>query len=297
MEHQTHNNLVWWDNNNVFNFGDQLNPWLFSKIKGISNTDITKVPLTTKQSIPRYYMIGSILHTIESSNVEVWGTGFCYHETPKVMPTKIHAVRGPLSRIKFISLGSDCPEVYGDPALLLPKYYTSNVKKEYKYGVIQHFGHKEETAWISKYKNDPNVNIIDIQNPSITDFIDEINKCEVLLSSALHGIICGDAYGIPSYAINFSVNNCYNWFKFNDYFLSVGRPLIDPILLRDKNIDIYNLWPPLYNYAIKIDLDKLIEVCPFNNEYSTHRERQTITKKTFYVHGYGRKPRSEILDR
>lgn len=263
MEYRKHNNLVWWDDNNIFNFGDQINPWLFSKITGICHKDINKIPLQSTESIPRYYMIGSILNTIESSNVEVWGSGFAFNKQPKILPTKIHAVRGPISRKKFILLGCDCPEVYGDPALLLPKYYTSNVKKEYKYGIVQHFSHKKETAWVSKYINDPNINIIDVQNPSITGFIDEINKCEVILSSALHGIICGDAYGIPSYAINFSANNSYNWLKFNDYYLSVGRPLVQPILLLDENIDIYNLWPPLYNYSIKIDLDKLLEVCPF----------------------------------
>jgi hypothetical protein len=43
----------------------------------------------------------------------------------------------------------------------------------------------------------------------------------------------------------------------------VGRPLTKPPLLTNKNIDIKDLWPPLYNYSIDIDLDKLLEACPF----------------------------------
>jgi pyruvyltransferase len=259
----SHNNLSWWGNN-TWNWGDQLNPWLYSKITGIPVSKINRIELWDKSNTPRYYVIGSILNHTHSPNVEVWGSGLEGGNYPiPHLPSKLNAVRGPLTRKVLIALGCDCPEIYGDPALLLPKYYTPNVKKEYKYGVVQHFLHKQETAWISKYKNDPTVNIIDIQNPSITDFIDEINKCEIILSSALHGIICGDAYGIPSYHVNFSPDGDFNWFKFYDYYTSVGRPLTKPPLLLDKNIDIEDLWPPLYNYSINIDLDKLLKACPF----------------------------------
>tara|TARA_R110000772_G_C13193050_1_gene429289 strand:- start:62 stop:874 length:813 start_codon:yes stop_codon:yes gene_type:complete len=266
------NNLVWWgagceSGNNIWNWGDQLSPWLYSKISGVPIDKINRVGLRDQTSTPRHYVVGSLLNMIYSPNAEIWGSGL---ETSKIkshaLPSKLHAVRGPLTRTALIAAGCDCPEVYGDPALLLPKYYTPNVKKEYKYGIVQHFSHKQETAWISKYKNDPTVNIIDIQNPSITGFIDEINKCEIILSSALHGIICGDAYGIPSYHINFSSNGSFNWFKFYDYYASVGRPLTKPPLLLNKNIDIKDLWPPLYNYSINIDLDKLLKACPFSHK-------------------------------
>jgi pyruvyltransferase len=287
LQHKHHNNLVWWggengDKNN-WNWGDQLNPWLFSKIKGVSIEKINRIPLSSEELIPRYYMIGSILNYIYSPDIEVWGSGLGFHKVPlKFFPKKIHAVRGPLTRRALINFGCDCPDVYGDPALLLPRYYTSRVKKEYKYGIIQHFSHKEDTPWVSKYRNDPTVNIIDVKNPSIIGFIDEINKCDIILSESLHGIICSDAYGIPSYHINFTPNNEYNWFKFNDYYLSVGRPLIPPYHLFDETIDIENLWPPLYNYSIKIDLDKLLDACPFkelNSSKFINYTNNNITEK------------------
>lgn len=267
-----HNNLSWWGSKdehdgNVWNWGDQLNPWLYSKISGVPIDKINHISLDDNTNTPRYYVIGTLLNIINSSNVEVWGSGLEGSDIPlKTLPDKINAVRGPLTRAALINAGCDCPEVYGDPALLLPKYYIPNVNKEYKYGIVQHFMHKEETAWISKYKDDPTVNIIDVQKPSITDFIDEINKCEIILSSALHGIICGDAYGIPSYHINFDPKGRYNWFKFHDYYVSVKRPIVSPPLLLNRDTEIENIWPPLYNYSISIDLDKLLEACPFKNK-------------------------------
>lgn len=270
----SHKNLVWWDgdlsfpNCNIYNWGDWLNPWLFSKISGTPIEDINRISLYDEEETPRYYMVGSILDFPCSSNYEVWGAGFGHYNgsVPKYTPTKIHSVRGPLTRKKLIQdSNQSVPEIYGDPALLLPRYYTPKVKKEYKYGIIQHFSHKNINGWVSKYRNNPNVNVIDIQNRSITGFIDEVNKCETILSSALHGIICGDAYGIPSYHINFDQDGKYNWFKFNDYYLSVGRPLTKPIHIDNDSIDINDMFPPLYNYFIDIDLEKLLDVCPFKS--------------------------------
>ncbi len=282
IPHKGHNNLSWWgyghkNDMDSWNWGDQLNPWLFSKIKGIPIEEINRVPLWSEESIPRYYMIGSILSFIYDSNVEVWGSGLGDPNIhPRFLPKKIHAVRGPLTRKVLNKLGCDCPEVYGDPALLLPRYYTSNVKKEYKYGIIQHFSRKEDTPWVAKYRNNPTINIIDIKHPSILGFIDEINKCDIILSESLHGIICGDAYGIPSYHINLESSGQYNWFKFNDYFLSVGRPLVQPQLLIDETINIEDFWPPLYNYSINIDLDRLLQSCPYIN----YKECSEISNNT-----------------
>lgn len=250
--------IVWWGYNN--NWGDILNPYLAEKI---SNREINRIPLTNDTGVFRYYIIGSILNYTLSGNYEVWGSGM---DNPKIglqsPPKRIHAVRGPLTRKVIRKQGYECPPIYGDPALLLPRFYTPNVKKKYKYGIIPHFLHKQH-PWLSKFKDDPTVKIIDIQDPNVTNFIDLVNECEIILSSSLHGIMCGDAYGIPSYWLDLSPDGKYNWFKFNDYLMSVRRPLVSPIKVND-NTELDNLWPPLYNYSIEIDLDKLLDVCPFN---------------------------------
>ena len=93
-------------------------------------------------------------------------------------------------------------------------------------------------------------------------FVNEVNQCQIILSSSLHGIICGDSYGIPSYWIELSNKVIGKGFKFNDYFASVGRPLNDPIRpnLTDRIKDISHHF---YDYEIDINLEKLLEACPF----------------------------------
>ena len=257
-------NIVWWGDN--YNWGDWLNPYLAEKISG---KELNRVWLGDETETFRHYIIGSILNWTRSGNYEVWGTGM---ENPNVgllaPPKKIHAVRGPLTRKTIIKQGYECPEVYGDPALLLPRFYTPNVEKKYKYGIIPHFLHTGH-PWVSKFKNDPNVKIIDVLDPTITRFVDDVNECEIILSSSLHGIMCGDAYGVPSYWVDLSSDGNYNWFKFNDYLMSVRRPLVPPIKV-EPSTELDDLWPPLYNYSIEIDLDKLLDACPFKNSKQTH---------------------------
>ena len=63
------------------------------------------------------------------------------------MPQKVLAVRGPLSRNYLLENGVDCPDVYGDPALLFPKYYKPHIYKKYKLGIIaENLGIKVDVA-------------------------------------------------------------------------------------------------------------------------------------------------------
>lgn len=255
-----HKNLVYWGEN--YNWGDWLNVKLFSLMSGVPEDDINRVWLGTDEPTERYYCIGSILNHTYSEGYEVWGSGM---ESPKypipTKPKKVHAVRGPLTRKALIDNGYECPEVYGDPALLYPRFYKPNVEKKYKYGIIPHFSHGGNT-WLANFNDNPDVKVIDVIDPTINRFVDEVNECEIILTSSLHGLICADSYGIPSYWVDLreNLNDNINWFKFKDYFMSVGRPPVGPYqITKSTNLDEHYY----YKYTIDIDLDKLYEACPF----------------------------------
>ena len=242
------------------NFGDVLTPHLFNFL-GVNK--LVKID-TQYYAFENYITIGSILSKANERSI-VWGTGFISEDSyfKNGKPKKVCAVRGPKTRKKLLEFGVKCPEVYGDPALLLPRFYEPKKEsKKYKLGIIPHYIDKDN-EWLGLIKRE-DVLIIDIQNKNIFEFIDQVNRCEKIISSSLHGIIVGDAYGIPSLWVEFSQKIMGKGFKFLDYFQSVGRKDKVAIMI-DESISIKYLLNCFYHYEIQIDLTKLIESCPFRN--------------------------------
>ena len=178
------------------NFGDWAS-WELTKILS------SKVPLSTRSHYAlrgqvSYSCIGSVLQWPERIPCEVWGSGFISGSSDMLIkPKAVHAVRGPLTREKLLKVGVSCPEVYGDPAsLLFRKHLKENVKKEYKIGIIPHYVDSKDPLVKELSKND-NVAIIDVFS-SIESIADLCQKCEVIDSSSLHGLIIADTLRVPN---------------------------------------------------------------------------------------------------
>jgi len=244
----------WYENNH--NFGDILNPLFINKVSG-------KKVIWINPSLYRYrnyIVIGSILDRVNKYSI-VWGAGFISEESSCLeKPNKVCAVRGPLTRKKLIASGIDCPEVYGDPALLLPKIYQPRSEKKYKLGIIAHYIDMDN-EWLG-HIHDSDILILNIQSESPYDFIEEVCSCERVASSSLHGLIVADAYGIPSLWLEFSDKVVGKGFKFLDYFMSVKRLDTAPFVITDETT-IDTLLSSFTSYKINIDLDKLLTACPF----------------------------------
>jgi len=249
------------------NWGDALNPVLIQKISGKTPLIATKYTYNVKGS-PVYSAIGSVLESANANNcghgnLVVWGTGFISSQGRlKVQPKKICAVRGPLTRELLLEQGYECPEIYGDPALLYPKFYRPESRKRYKLGIIPHYVDKNHAA-INNFQNNPDVLIIDILG-GIHNVVDQICSCQNIASSSLHGIIAADAYGIPSTWIKFSDNVVGNGFKFFDYFKSVGRTDEGPLVIQeDSSID--DILDTYYQYKLDLGLKELWDACPLRD--------------------------------
>lgn len=176
-------------------------------------------------------------------------------------PKKILAVRGPKTREVLLERGIDCPEVYGDPALLLPKIYNPKIEKKYRLGIVPHYVDKNN-KWLAKLDDHNEVLILNILEKNPYKFIDALLSCEKIASSSLHGIITSDAYGIPSIWLEFSKNIAGEGFKFQDYFLSVGRTDKNPLIVNEYTT-LDNIYKSFYHYSLNIDLEKLLRAAPF----------------------------------
>lgn len=218
-----------------------------------------------------FLVIGSILHQVDR-NAVIWGAGFISERSRlREKPKLICAVRGPLTRKTLLIQGLDCPEIYGDPALLYPRFYSPPKDKKYKLGIVPHFV-DQNSCLLDQFRDKDDIVVIDVKG-EINKFVDEINSCERIASSSLHGIIAADAYGIPSSWINFSNKIIGDGFKFRDYFTSVGRKTKLPLEI-SKIRSLHEVFAAFEDYELDIDLDKLLKACPFRNEYSLFETTQ-----------------------
>ena len=207
--------------------------------------------------------IGSILDRATSNSI-IWGSGFISKQSVLLeKPKKIYAVRGPKTREKLIGFGIDCPEIYGDPALLMPYVYQpkKTIDKKYKVGIIPHIVDKD-IAWLKQFSSSDDIKIIDVQNPNPFKVIDSILECEKVISSSLHGIIVSDAYNIPSIWVKFSNNLQGGSFKFIDYFLSVKRQVKEPLLV-DPSVTLNKVMQKFTLNDFDINIKKLLDCFPF----------------------------------
>jgi pyruvyltransferase len=256
---------LWWESKN---WGDALNPVLIRLLSGKRPIAVNEYTRNIRRR-PVYAVIGSILDIIPRhyvKNAVIWGPGFI-KESGRLSgePAKVCAVRGPLSRNNLKRQGIKCPDVFGDPALLYPGFYKPDISAKYLLGIIPHYVDKNNEN-IRRFEKLPEVKIIDIEQP-INEVIDEICSCRNIASSSLHGIIAADAYGIPSTWLEFSEGVAGSGFKFRDYFGSVGRTDERPLRVDDKTT-IDNLIGSMYKKKISIDLNELLDACPFNKNRS-----------------------------
>lgn len=115
----------------------------------------------------------------------IWGSGIHMNKTVrnliegrKKIKYDIRAVRGPVTRAFLRGAGYDCPEVYGDPAVLMPNIYdpreNKNQQKKYKISFIAHWSMKDKYN-LDKYKD---IHFIDICTHDYKKVIDEIVMSE-----------------------------------------------------------------------------------------------------------------------
>jgi len=258
------NSWVMFDENGKLlsnNWGDDLN---FHFLNKIFDVDFEYNDNKEKKASENYSLIGSILYnSFIFNNTIIWGSG-TQDETIilKNKPKKVLAVRGPLTRKYLINQGIECPEIYGDPSVLLPYFYKPKIKKKYEIGLIPHF-ESLDSKIVKRLSKNKRIHLIKLRGyKHWLDVIDEVLSCKNIASESLHGLIISEIYGIPNLWVNINLNK-YN-IKFHDWFLSIGVDRENPYQIQD-NTKVKNLRIEIKKYkkGNPIDVDKLMSVCPF----------------------------------
>jgi hypothetical protein len=213
------------------NYGDLLSKYLVEKIAGrpVKFVHPKKQPWY-KLNKKNYLAVGSILHHATKESI-VWGSGIIDRKQ-KVAQADFRAVRGPRTREYLLDLGYQCPAVYGDPALVLPRYFNPQVEKKYELGIIPHYHDYKEVS--ETYKNEAEILVIDLMTLDVEAVTRKILECKKTVSSSLHGLIVSHAYGIPSVWVEFSKKLFGDGVKFNDYLESVKLDVYEPQFLNEK---------------------------------------------------------------
>lgn len=238
-------NLNYWQIdsiNNKDNLGDYLSLVVYQNMLKKYKINENEMLTQTKH----LYAIGSILMT-GFQDCTVWGTGILHEfknsfsERITLLYNKyfrkmdIRCVRGPKTREFLLKIGIDCPEKYGDPAVLMPLFYQPEmIKKSEEYIVIKHY-----TSFDKNNSNELNMLTKDYKN-----IIDKIYSSKVVISGSLHGIIIAEAYGVP--AILLKDRKEFDLFKYEDYYFSTGRyefPVVESVeeALNTKPVDLPDL--------------------------------------------------------
>ena len=213
----------WW--NTKPNFGDQFTPELL-KSYGLT-------PVHSKVNDSKVISTGSLLHLTNSDySNHILGSGLIDDRKIDLSKAKVWGVRGELTKERVKGAES---AILGDPGLLAKRLLNNkNTNKRYKLGIVPHFVDTNNSSLLKFIaENNKQVKVINVQK-DIRDVIAEINSCEHIISSSLHGIIVSDALGVPNAWMKLSDKVIGDGFKFKDYGTSINHN-IAPVTFNENS--------------------------------------------------------------
>lgn len=193
----------------VNNFGDLLGPLIARRL-----AEQLALPAHAHRG-KRLLTVGSIMHLAEEGDV-IWGSGVNGKIQRNSFPDlDVRAVRGPLTARVLKSSNIAVPEVFGDPALLLPELWSlDQLGVQAKSGGTLFVPNLHDLPTFPKGSLDPRGDPL--------RRVAQIASAEFVVSSSLHGIIVAEAYGVPVAPV---VSHSEPSFKYEDYFEGTGRRL------------------------------------------------------------------------
>lgn len=258
----------WWDGK--ANFGDAAGPWLINKMTGknvINARNSRAIGVATPN-------IGSLFQMINYPRVDFWGCGLLYPPNERQVErlrsleqARIFAVRGEKTRETLQQMvGWEVPAVYGDPALLFPRYLQ-----------IEQRGHAAGVALIPHRQHSKYFDTRDIGNVELLSVADDVREVvtsiatsEVCVSTSLHGVIFAQAYGVPWVWLNVQDDELKGGeFKFEDFFTTIDRDAVSRVDVSTHDLLALDVEDVATRAALPetlIDLDMLERSFPISGD-------------------------------
>jgi len=245
----------------IGNWGDELNRHL---LEALTRRRVERIDVKATQQHAHYVVVGSVLHAATPNSI-VWGAGaISPTHLPALAPRRICAVRGPLTRERLESVGIACPAVYGDPALLLSRFYKPKEPRHKRVAVVPNYIDADLPV-VARLVEAEHAMLIRPDAPGHwLDFVDEIAGASLVVASALHGLIVAEAYGVPAVWAKFSDRITGGDFKYLDFYASIGKTGQHPVKVAGDDD-----FPALHAAAAawkpgSFDPKPLLAACPFH---------------------------------
>lgn len=208
------------------NWGDIITPYILEYLTG------EKSERVNEKTQGKLLSVGSNIEFLEDNDI-VWGAGLIQPmQLVKKQNVRFCALRGKLTRDYLMKAGyENIPEVYCDPAVLMPIIYEEwrNKKVTYQYGIIPHYVDYQKAKQIF-FEPFQIINIFS----GITNVMDKVTECDTILSSSLHGLILAESMGKPAFIVRFTNNIIGDSFKYEDYYSGTLRKLPNGLDLRGR---------------------------------------------------------------
>lgn len=254
----------WWDSR--ANFGDAAGPWLIRAMTGknVINTRFTQTKGRALGSI------GSLFQMLNRGRLDMWGSGILYppsdgqiRKLKRLKGISVHAVRGPRTRaILQEQLDWEVPAIYGDPALLFPRYLKPSAPRDHhRIAFVPHKHHR-------KYFNRGLPS--QVAKLSVADDVETvvtaIATAGVCISTSLHGLIFAQAYGVPWVWLNVQDDELKGGeLKFDDFFATLDADAVarfDVPVSGLKKLDLETVAAEASLPRLEIDLEALENAFP-----------------------------------
>ncbi|WP_161568206.1 polysaccharide pyruvyl transferase family protein [Anaerobacillus alkaliphilus] len=220
----------------IGNMGDLLNELVIEDVLGfkVIHSDIWKSETTAIGSYLRFFFHENTNLTTKSKimlkklygqfqpPLQIWSTGFITYSDKELIPIRkeinVASVRGELTRKRLEKiLNKELNVPTGDGGLLASHLLKGPIEKKYSIGIIPHFREKDEKRFLELKEAYNNSVVIDLTDDPL-NVVKTISQCEVIISSALHGLIVADSFGIPNKRLIYTNNLLGDGYKFDDYY-------------------------------------------------------------------------------